>query len=302
MPVRLLLLLHHGDAGEAAFLQNAGHGPQAGTVEGGIHDGYVLVHRIPGQQHGFLLDPLDEGGIHVLADPGDGPAAQTRLKIAALHALKIVQLLDLGKDRVRRLGGDLAAVRPIHLVAVVLAGVVAGGDHHARGAAQRPHGIAQAGGGHQSGIDVGPDAVGGKHVCGDPGKQVGMDAAVIADGDAARFGREALDDVICQSLGSPGHGIHVHPVGAGAQHAPQAAGAEFQVPVEGVLDPGLVACHAAQLLPQLFLPHAAEPGPISIQHFFCYHYGSTPFSVKYFRHGCPCRKCCFTQSICPRPP
>ena len=54
-----------------------------------------------------------------------------------------------------------------------------------------------------------------------------------------------LFQVICQPLGGLGHGINIHPVGTGTDHAPQAPGAEGQISIESILDPAFV--HGPQL-------------------------------------------------------
>ena len=49
-----------------------------------------------------------------------------------------------------------------------------------------------------------------------------------------------LVQVVGQSLGSLGDGVNVHPVGAGADDAPQAAGAEGKIAIKSVLHLGVV--------------------------------------------------------------
>ena len=125
---------------------------------------------------------------------------------------------------------------------------MAGGDADARAAAQIPHGPAQSGGGFQPGIDVGGDAVGGDDPGGFHGEQIAFDPAVVADGDG--LGQIGAFQVVAQALGCPADDVDVHPVGAHADDPPQAAGAEFQIPVEPVKD-FLIICQNGQLGSQI---------------------------------------------------
>ena len=146
---------------------------------------------------------------------------------------------------VGHLQGDLAAVGAVHLVAVVLGGVVAGRDADARAAAQIPHRPGEGRGGLQPGIDVGRDAVGGQHPGGLPAEQLALVAAVVGQGHL--LGQAGGVQRVGQALGGPADGVDVHPVGAGADDAPQSAGAEGQVPVEPVVDGLGIAGDALQL-------------------------------------------------------
>ena len=143
-----------------------------------------------------------------------------------------------------RPSGDLAAVGAVDLVAVVLGGVVAGRYTDARAAAQVAHRPGKGGRGFQPGVKVGRDAVGGQHPGGFPAEQFALAAAVVGDGHL--LGQVGAVQVVGQALGGPADGVDVHAVGAGADDAPQPAGAEFQVPVKAVCDGGLVPGNAVQ--------------------------------------------------------
>ena len=182
-----------------------------------------------------------------------------------------------GEYLVRRFQGDLAAVGAIDLVAVVLGGVVAGGDADARAAAEVTHRPGKGRGGLQPGIEVNRNSVGGQYPGGFLAEQLTLDAAVVADGDL--FGQVAAVQVIRQTLGRPADGVDIHPVGARADDTPQTAGAEFQIPVEAVCDCIRVAANLPQFLNQIrVLRGAVQP----LTELFCVsHVVFLPFFVLY---------------------
>ena len=110
-----------------------------------------------------------------------------------------IGLLDLIIDDGGGIIGHLAAIRAVGLVAVVLGGVVGSGDHDTGIALVVTGGKAQGRHGHQGIIDAHLDAVGGQNTGGGLGKDIALQAAVVADGDslAAALGL----DPVCQALG-----------------------------------------------------------------------------------------------------
>ena len=176
MSVRLLLLGHNGDARKAAFAQRAGDRLKPRAVKRGIDDGYVSVDGIVRRQHGLSAHSAGEVVVHAVRNPLDAAVRQAGVEVSLLHVGKDVQALNFAQSFIRRFGGDLAAVGTVYLVAVVLGRVMRGCHHHARSAAQRSHGIGQAGRGHQMGIDKHRNAVCGKYARSHARKQVGLDA------------------------------------------------------------------------------------------------------------------------------
>ena len=145
---------------------------------------------------------------------------------------------------------------------------MAGGDHHSGGATQGPHRPAQAGCGHQLRVQPRPDAVGGEYPAGDPGKGLGLPAAVI--GHRHRGVGKAPLQVVRQTLAGPGHGVPVHAVRPRAHDAPEPGGAKGQVPIKGVLDPGAV--QLSQAGGQLRIPRLRPPpGIFRADFLFCPH-------------------------------
>jgi len=138
---------------------------------------------------------------------------------------------DLLVDRRDDLGGRLA----VHLVAVVLRGVVAGGDHHRGGGLETLLSV-----GHQRGRlgarepanrDPGP----GEHRHDVLGEAPGVGASVETDHHTtprgAGIGRR---QVVGQPPGGADDHRPVHPQGTGADHRPQPGGAEGQLPVDTI--------------------------------------------------------------------
>ena len=178
--VRLFLLRHHGDMGDAQLSQQLFHAFKARTVQRSVDQLQVLDARA-------VAHTLGVNGIHeiiqtFLAAVFDAAFGQGCIKIGGLHG-KAVHGFDGGQNLCGNFQRDLAAVRAVHLVAVVLGGVVAGGDADARAAAVVAHGPAQGRGGLQPGVDVGLDAVGGEDGGSLAGEHIALDAAVVADGN-----------------------------------------------------------------------------------------------------------------------
>ena len=136
-----------------------------------------------------------------------------------------------------------------------------GGDADAGAGAVVADGPAQSGGGLQPGVQVSGDAVGGNDPGGFQSEAVGLDAAVVADGDG--LGQVGALQVIAQTLGGPADHIHIQTVGAGADNTAQTAGAEFQVPVKPVENGLLVGygVQGAQFVLQVGIIH----GPLQPQ-------------------------------------
>ena len=176
MAVRLFLLRHHRHMRNAQLFQQLFHTFQAGTVQRGV-DQFQVSNACT------VTYTLGIDGIHKVVQTLfravlDLSLRKSCVKIGRLHR-KAVHGFDGGEDFCSHLQRDLAAVRTIDLVAVVLGGVVAGGDADARAAAVVPHRPAQCRGGLQAGVDVSLDAVGGKDSRRFLGEHIALDAAVV---------------------------------------------------------------------------------------------------------------------------
>ncbi len=148
------------------------------------------------------------------------------------------------------LGGQLGAVGPVDLVAVIFFGVVAGGDVDACLTAVVPHGEAQLRRGAQGLENAHMNAVGGADLRGGVGKLRAVMAAVHADGHALVHGGLPLGaDDVGKALGGPADDVDVHLVQTHLHGAPQAGGAELQRAVEPALDLLVVAADGGQLRP-----------------------------------------------------
>lgn len=154
------------------------------------------------------------------------------LQAAPAHAVKGVHRGDGFTHPPGKLRYDLTAGVVVDLVAVVLRGVVAGGDHDAALTAQFPHRIGERRSGHQLGIDPHMHAVGSQNPGCLLGKFPGEMAAVIGDGNAGTV--MILQQHPGQTLGGFAHCEAVHPGSAGIQDAPQSGSAEFQFPAEAL--------------------------------------------------------------------
>ena len=240
------LLGHAGELDALHAAERFGHRLQPRAVQGRV-DQVQGRFRFGGHPAGqrFFQKTVDDLLWHVPQQTG-GAAFRFR------HGLgcAVGNLFNAVGNGFRRLLRDLAAVGAVDLVAVVLGGVVAGGDDNARVAAQLPHRKGQHGGGHQPGVDVGGQTVSGQHTRRKIGKFPGTKAGVIADCNAfAVF----FPQIVRQPLRSASNGVFVHSIGAHAQHAPQTAGAEGQLRPEGGKQLLLVFQHLRRRFPGLFV-------------------------------------------------
>ena len=236
--VRLFLFRHHGAVGHAQLGQQFFHALKARAVQRGV-DQFQVRHALAAA-HPLGIHRLHKGVDALLGDIADGAFGQRFVEAGGAHVVEAVHRVDAGQDLPGGVQGDLAAVRAVDLVAVVLGGVVAGGDAHARPAAQIPHRPGQGGGGLQAGVEPGGDAVGRQHPGRFPGEQLALAAAVVGDGNA--LVQAGSLEVVGQALGGLAHGVDVHAVGARADDAPQAAGAELQLTVKAVVQAVFVLC------------------------------------------------------------
>ena len=175
-----------------------------------------------------------------------------------------IGLLDLVIDDGGGVIGHLAAVRAVGLVAVVLGRVVGGGDHDTGVAVVVTGSKAQRGHRHQGIIDAHLDAVGCQNASGGLGKDIALQAAVVADRHG--LGTALGQHPVCQTLRCLTDNVDVHAVGAGTQHAAQTCGAKLQRHSKAILDLIVIAFDLCQLRLQVCIFQIrCQPALIFIQ-------------------------------------
>ena len=223
---------------DAQSLQCLGNQLVAAAVEGGVDhlegvshlgNGLAVVDHVGDLGHkeavSLLTHDLDQAGLHALL-VGHG-----------LDVVEDIHFLQTLGNGVGVLGRKLGAILPVDLVAVVLLGVVAGGNIDTGLAVVGTNGKAQLRGGTQRLKDTHMDAVGGAHLSGSLGKGVGVVAAVHADGDAPALALLTLGgDHIGKALSRPADHMDVHVMQAHGHNTAQTCGAELQRAVEAGLD------------------------------------------------------------------
>ena len=241
--VRLFLLRHHGHMGDAQLCQQLFHAFQTGAVQRSVHQ--LQIGGACTIAHTLGVDGIHKVVQTFLAAVFDLALGKGCVKVRRLYG-KAVYCFNGGKDLCCHLKGDLAAVCAVDLVAVVLGGVVAGGDAHACAAAVVPHRPAQCRGGLQTRVDVRLDAVSSQNSRRFFCEHIALDAAVVADGHL--LGQVGGVQIVGKPLGCLADVVDVHPVGACADDTTETTGAEFQLPVKTVGDGILVACNAVQFV------------------------------------------------------
>ena len=237
-------------------LQHGHHRHQPGTVKRSIHQPQTGSLAQLGAQrlgHHRGIVPLNKG----IANVFNASVSQRFLKVRQLHIPEDIRLFNLLGNSGRYMAGDLRTVGGIGLVAVVPGGVVAGGHHHAARTVPVQHRKGKRRGGHQVGIQIDLNAVGGQYLCRFPRKNITLVAAVVGNGSARFF--ILRQQVGGKALGGLPHGIDVHTVGAGAQLAPQPAGAKFQRPVKALMYLFFLIADGQKLGGKLRVGHFLQP-------------------------------------------
>ena len=233
----------------AQTLERLGDEFVAGAMEGGVDHlegvGHLLHRRL-------VVDLAHDVGEELLiglrSHEGDQAALYRLVIVHADDGIEEVQLGHLLGDGVGVVGGQLGAVLPVDLVAVVLLGVVAGGDVDAGDAVVLTDGEGHLRSGAQGLEEPHLDAV-ARHDAGRLlGELSGVVAAVEADGHATLHGLLPLGlDDLGKGLGGVADHMDVHLVQTHAHGAAKTGGAELQGCKETAFDLLFVAGNALQL-------------------------------------------------------
>ena len=248
--VRVALLGRDHDIGKAVLGKAARNAADPRAVERRIHDGNAAVdlarehgsgrHRVQIPADGLFTDPVNEAFLY------------SCFKIDTHDVRKRVNAVDGALNLLRGFGRDLAAIRPVDLVAVVFRGIVARGEHDTAAAGKVPHRKRKRRRGHDHGIQIDLNPVAREHLGRRAREHIALDAAVVGDGQLRLD--KLFHAILAVSLRGFRHRIHVHPVRARADHAAKAAGAELQLPIEPVFDFGGRVFDPLQLLCQIRVP------------------------------------------------
>ena len=195
--------------------------------------------------HALGVDCVDKRLQAAVWNFDDFARALCLVEVHVFRTRKIVERLNDRQHRVRRLGSDLAAVRAVDLVAVILRGVVACRHVDARAAAVIAHGKAQRRRRLQSRVEIDRHAVCRKDLRRHFGKERAAHAAVVGDGNLLR--KTGSGKPGRQTLRGTRHGVDVHPVRARTEHAAQSRRAEGEVAAEAVENFLCVALHGGKL-------------------------------------------------------
>ncbi len=240
--VRLCLFGDEREILNAEFLKKLFHTLSAGAVEG----------RIDETQAGKIVfgDAQGANGVYVgvqqlVRNPSDAAGGKKRGKVSDLDTIKIGTILKIVRDLRHARRGQLAAVGAVDLEAVILRGIMAGGDADANAAGKCAHRKAQGGHRLEAGVNVCFDTICRKDGGSFPGKAGAADSAVVADGSA--LGKGGSAQIVGNRLRGAADDVDVHAVGACAEDAAKTAGAEGQLAAEGIVDGMRVVRHRGKL-------------------------------------------------------
>ncbi len=217
------------DVLETPRAQCLGNDDTTRSVHGRIDDVEVFLAQDDILVDHRLLDSLQIVPVHLATDNLDEVVVGLELHILDLH---LVHLVD---DALVVRREHLGAVVPIGLVAVILAGVVRGGDVDTSLTAQLTDGKRDLRRGTQALEEICLDAVGREDGCNGLCKHTAVVAVVVTyyDSEVVTSG-ECLQDIVGKTLGGHTNDILVHAVGAGTHDATQTARTELEVLIEGV--------------------------------------------------------------------
>ena len=270
MAVRLLLLLDDGHVPDPELCRQLFDAFQSRAVERRIDELQIRDPRTVADA--LSIDRVHKCVQNLVRNIPDRPRGEGRAKPGNLCARKIIHAIQQLDHALCRLRRHLAAVGAIDLIAVIFRRIVAGRHADAKPAVQMAHRKAQRRHRLQPGIEIGRDAVRGKHRRRLAREDIALDAAVVADGNRLR--QISLVQIRRDRLCGTADDIEIHPVRPGAEDAAQAGRAELQIAVKRVGDLLLVALHRGKLLPQLGfqIPLRAPLGIACI----CKFHGSIP--------------------------
>ena len=261
--VGVLLLGHDGDISDAHIIEHMGHGHKAGAVQRAVHQlqtGSLAQTRA----HLTCFNGIVQSLFAVIAHKADHAVLHALGEGDVLCAGEHIGLLDLVVDDGGGVIGHLAAVRAVGLVAVVLGRVVGGGDHDTGVAVIVTGSKTQGRHRHQGIIDAHFDAVGCQNACGGLGKDIALQAAVVADRHG--LGTALGQHPVCQTLRCLTDNVDVHAVGTGTQHAAQTCGSKLQRHSKAILDLIVIAFDLCQLRLQVCIFQIrCQPALIFIQ-------------------------------------
>ncbi|OJG25599.1 hypothetical protein RR47_GL001648 [Enterococcus columbae DSM 7374 = ATCC 51263] len=273
--IRLLLLLDHRDVAVAHLLQGASHRLQTGAIQRAVHDGHILINLFT-KQNRLTLDLFHEGGVDLIRDVLDAAVCHACFKITGLDVCKDIQFFNLRQNFRSSLSGDLAAVRTVDLIAVILARVVRSRHHDTCGGVQitgrKRHGRNR----HQDRPDIDLNTIGCEHARCHLCKHIALDAAVIADGHRRLC--EVLFQIISQTLRSFRYGVDVHPIGACANYATQTTGAKSKITIKSILNFCII--HRFQFSGNICIRSCIHQP--SLVFFFNIHNSFTPLKVSLY--------------------
>ena len=235
--IRLRLLGDERDVVESGGVQHRDGRFPAHAVHGGQDDlqpaGREVLRDCQGRD-GALVVGRDRGLQHGPPVRGQDDRVQGADGVDLRRYQGVVGCHDLGAAAafLHRVTAE------VHLVAVVLRRVVAGGDHDAAVAVQRPHRVGEQRGGQRGRHQEGLNPRRGEDRRGFLGENVGVVTGVIADDGARPGAGGGLPDRVGEEGGEAGGGAAdhhaVHPVRTRAEGCPQSSGAELQGAAEAV--------------------------------------------------------------------
>ena len=183
--VRVLLLLHNVDIGKAPFFNDSHERNGAGSIQGGVNNRNRKVKVRWGRVDSQRLNRIEIGSVFDLAAHGNEAGLLRFFKRRRRCSREVGQGINLRCNPLRHFPGNLAAVGPIDLVAVVVLRIVGSREVETGHRVLGPNQIGELRRGPNAVEGIDPDAVVCKDGCGQFSKFPAHMAGV--EGDAYSF-------------------------------------------------------------------------------------------------------------------
>ena len=247
--IRILLFGHNLKMCEAPLLRHLHHGYASRPVQGCIDDRDIKIQlfvRALGQRE----DIVHVAAVHLFSQHSDQALFNRMAEGNSLELVKHIQLFNTGQHAVRNLTGNLGSVFPVHLVAIVFLGVVAGSHVDTGDRPQLSDSIGKFRCGTERRKQIGPDPVPGKNLSRLFRELLRVITAVVGNHNAPGRILPRLEDIIGDALGRAAHREVVHAVGARPAYTPKTGSSELNFHIKALCDLRLVVPDSHKLIVQ----------------------------------------------------
>ena len=234
---------------KSPLLRHLHHGYASRSVQGCIDDRDIKIQlfvRALCQRE----DVVHVAAVHLFSQHCNHALFNRLAEGDSLELVKHIQLFNTGQHAVRNLTGNLGSVFPVHLVAIVFLGVVAGSHVDTGDRPQLSDSIGKFRCGTERWKQIRPDPVPRENLSRHFRELLRVIAAVVGDHNSPGRVLPRLEDIIGDALGRAAHREVVHAVGACPADTPQTGSSELNFHIKALCDLRLVVPDSHKLIVQ----------------------------------------------------